>query len=222
MMDVAAFSLGLMAGLLLGGVMAGLWAVARLRPQLAVAEARRDETVKRLHEQKDLLAQARQELTEAFRALSGDALKSNNEAFLTLAKTSFERVQAEAKGDLAQRQQAITALVKPLQESLTRYEDQLHQMERARQSAYGGLDQHLHRLQQETGNLVKALRAPSVRGRWGEITLRRVAELSGMVAHCDFVEQPSVETEEDRKSTRLNSSHITISYAVFCLKKKTR
>jgi len=198
MMDVTAFSLGLVAGLLLGGVMAGLWAVARLRPQLAVAEARRDETVKSLHEQKDLLAQARQELTEAFRALSGDALKSNNEAFLTLAKTSFERVQAEAKGDLAQRQQAITALVKPLQESLTRYEDQLHQMERARQSAYGGLDQHLQRLQQETGNLVKALRAPSVRGRWGEITLRRVAELSGMVAHCDFVEQPSVETEEGR------------------------
>ncbi|TLY41811.1 MAG: DNA recombination protein RmuC, partial [Nitrospirae bacterium] len=72
------------------------------------------------------------------------------------------------------------------------------QMERARQSAYGGLDQHLQRLQQETGNLVKALRAPSVRGRWGEITLRRVAELSGMVAHCDFVEQPSVETEEGR------------------------
>ena len=198
MMDVAAFSLGLVAGLLLGGVLAGLWAVARLRPQVAVAEARRDETVKSLHEQKDLLAQARQELTEAFRALSGDALKSNNEAFLTLAKTSFERVQAEAKGDLAQRQQAITALVKPLQESLTRCEDQLHQMERARQSAYGGLDQHLQRLQQETGNLVKALRAPSVRGRWGEITLRRVAELSGMVAHCDFVEQPSVETEEGR------------------------
>ncbi|MGH7236818.1 MAG: DNA recombination protein RmuC [Nitrospiraceae bacterium] len=197
-MDVTAFSLGLVAGLLLGGLLAGLWAVARLRPQLAVAEARRDETVKSLHEQKDLLAQARQELTEAFRALSGDALKSNNEAFLTLAKTSFERVQAEAKGDLAQRQQAITELVKPLQESLTRYEGQLHQMERARQSAYGGLDQHLQRLQQETGNLVKALRAPSVRGRWGEITLRRVAELSGMVAHCDFIEQPSVETEEGR------------------------
>lgn len=196
MMDVTAFSLGLVAGLLLGGLLVGLWAVARLRPQVAVAEARRDETVKSLHEQKELLAQARQELTEAFRALSGDALKSNNEAFLTLAKTSFERVQAEAKGDLAQRQQAITALVKPLQESLTRYEDQLHQMERVRQSAYGGLDQHLQRLQQETGNLVKALRAPSVRGRWGEITLRRVAELSGMVAHCDFVEQPSVETEE--------------------------
>ena len=198
MMDMTSFSVGLVAGLLLGGVLAGLWAVARLRPQLAVAEARRDETVKSLHEQKDLLAQARQELTEAFRALSGDALKSNNEAFLTLAKTSFERVQAEAKGDLAQRQQAITDLVKPLQESLTRYEGQLHQMERVRQSAYGGLDQHLQRLQQETGNLVKALRAPSVRGRWGEITLRRVAELSGMVAHCDLVEQPSVETEEGR------------------------
>lgn len=198
MMDMTSFLAGLVAGFLVGGLLAGLWAVARLRAQVAVAEARRDETLKSLQEQKALLAQARQELTDAFRGLSGDALKSNNDAFLTLARTSFEKLQAEAKGDLAQRQQAINDLVKPLQDSLTRYEDQLHQMERIRQSAYGGLDQQLQRLQQETGNLAKALRAPSVRGRWGEITLKRVAELAGLVAHCDFVEQQNVETEEGR------------------------
>jgi DNA recombination protein RmuC len=95
--------------------------------------------------------------------------------------------------------------VRPLQESLQRYEEQVRQLEQSRQAAYGGLDQHLkmlaeshHRLQQETGNLVKALRAPAVRGRWGEITLKRVAELAGMVGHCDFLEQESVTGEDGR------------------------
>jgi DNA recombination protein RmuC len=106
---------------------------------------------------------------------------------------------------LAQRQQAIDGLVKPLQDSLHRYEEQIRQLEQSRQSAYGGLDQHLkllaeshQRLQQETGNLVKALRAPAVRGRWGEITLKRVVELAGMVDHCDFIEQESASTEDSR------------------------
>ena len=171
----------------------------------AVAETRVEETTKHLDEQKALLAQARHELTETFKALSGEALKTNNEAFLNLAKSSFETLRAEAKGELSQRQQAIDDLVKPLQGALQRYEDQVHQMERSRQSAYGGLDQHLkqladshQRLQQETSNLVKALRAPNVRGRWGEITLKRVAELAGMIAHCDFFEQETVTTDDGR------------------------
>ncbi|MGQ0811024.1 MAG: DNA recombination protein RmuC [Nitrospiraceae bacterium] len=171
----------------------------------AIAETRSDEGARQVQEQKTLLMQARQELVESFQALSGEALKQNNQAFLDLAKTSFETLRAEAKGDLAQRQQAIDELVKPLHESLKRYEDQVHHLEQSRQSAYGGLDQHLkllaeshQRLQQETGNLVKALRAPMVRGRWGEITLKRVAELAGMVAHCDFVEQEVIEREEGR------------------------
>ena len=171
----------------------------------AVAETRVEEATKHLDEQKTLLAQARHELTETFKALSGDALKTNNEAFLNLAKSSFEILRAEAKGELVQRQQAIDDLVKPLYGALQRYEDQLHQMENSRQSAYGGLDQHLkqladshQRLQQETSNLVKALRAPNVRGRWGEITLKRVAELAGMIAHCDFMEQETVATDDGR------------------------
>ncbi len=187
-------------------------AIDQLRRELAaaahsraVAETQAIESIRRVEEQKALLAQSRQELAETFQALSGDALKQNNEAFMTLAKVTFDTLQTEAKGDLAQRQQAIDSMVKPLQDSLHRYDDQLRQLEQSRQAAYGGLDQHLkflaesqQRLQQETGNLVKALRAPAVRGQWGEITLKRVAELSGMVAHCDFFEQESVTHEEGR------------------------
>lgn len=171
----------------------------------AVAETQAVESTRRVEEQKLLLAQSRQELAETFQALSGEALRHNNEAFLNLAKVTFESLQVEAKGDLVQRQQAIESVVKPLQETLHRYDDQLRQLEQSRQAAYGGLDQHLkylaesqQRLQLETGNLVKALRAPAVRGQWGEITLKRVAELSGMVAHCDFFEQESVSYEEGR------------------------
>ncbi|MCG3777677.1 MAG: hypothetical protein JW388_0371 [Nitrospira sp.] len=171
----------------------------------AVAETRAAEAALHLNEQKTLLGQARLELAETFQALSGEALKQNNEAFLNLARSSFETLQVAAKGDLAKRQQAIDSLVKPLQDSLHRYDDQLRQLEQSRQAAYGGLDQHLkllaesqQKLQSETGNLVKALRAPAVRGQWGEITLKRVAELSGMVARCDFFEQESITIEGNR------------------------
>lgn len=251
MIESAAFGWGLIAGVVLGALVAGFWLSARLRTQFhaqlfsaaeraqraetlaeelrrqgegdradlermrrelseqararAIAETQAIETSKHAEEQKAILAQARHELAEAFQALSGEALKQNNEAFLNLAKTSFQTLQAEAKGELAQRQQAIDELVKPLSESLHRYDEQVRQLEQSRQAAYGGLDQHLkslaesqQRLQQETGNLVNALRAPAVRGRWGEITLKRVAELAGMVAHCDFYEQESVTVDEGR------------------------
>lgn len=174
-------------------------ALAESQQARTKAETRMEEVARSLEDQKTMLAQARQELHESFEALSGQALKQNNEAFLNLARASFATLQAEAKGELSQRQQAIDDLVKPLEESLRRYEEQLRQAEQIRQREYGGLDQQLkfmaeshQRLQQETSNLVKALRTPSVRGRWGEMTLRRVAELAGMVAHCDFVEQDTV------------------------------
>jgi len=169
------------------------------------AETRMEDMARQLLEQKALIDHTHQELIGSFQALSGEALKQNNEAFLKLAAVSFETLHVKADGDLVQRQQAIDALVRPLQESLHRYAEQVRLLEQSRQSAYGGLDQHLRslaesqqRLQQETGNLVKALRAPTVRGQWGELTLKRVAELAGMVDHCDFVEQPSVTGEEGR------------------------
>lgn len=171
----------------------------------ASSEVRTEEALKHVAEQKQLVDQSRQQLLESFQALSNDALTKNNQAFLNLARVSFETLQAKAEGELSQRQQAIDGLVKPLHDSLQRYDEQMRLLEQSRQSAYGGLDQHLkslaeshQRLQQETGNLVKALRAPTVRGQWGEITLKRVAELAGMVDHCDFFEQESV-TGEDRR-----------------------
>jgi DNA recombination protein RmuC len=186
--------------------------VAQLQEAVASSEARRieaetrlGEALKSVEEQRALLTAARQDLADTFKALADDALKGNVQGFLELAKGALASVQAEAKGELAQRQQAIEALVKPLNESLRRYEEQIGRMEKDRQAAYAGLVEHLRslsqtqeRLQRETGNLVTALRAPQVRGRWGEITLKRVAELAGMVEHCDFVEQESVESEEGR------------------------
>ena len=186
--------------------------VVSLRQELAeaqqarvAAETRTEAAARQLADQKTLVDSTRQELIGSFQSLSSEALKHNNEAFLKLAAVSFETLQVKAEGDLAQRQQAITALVNPLHESLQRYDEQLRLLEQSRQLAYGGLDQHLkllaesqHRLQQETGNLVKALRAPTIRGQWGELTLKRVAELAGMVDHCDFAEQQSVTGEEGR------------------------
>lgn len=180
-------------------------ALAQAQQARAVAETKVEAAGQQIDEQKALLDRARHELLDAFHALSGEALKQNNDAFLKLASVTFEALQAKAEGDLAQRQQAIDGLVKPLHESLQRYEEQIRHLERSRQSAYGGLDQHLkllaeshQRLQQETGNLVKALRAPTVRGQWGEITLKRVAELAGMVDHCDFAEQATAGDEDHR------------------------
>ena len=187
-------------------------ALVSLRHELSVvhqarvmAETRMEEAARQLIDQKALVDRTRQELVGSFQALSGEALKQNNEAFLKLASVSFEALHVKADSDLVQRQQAVDALVRPLQESLHRYDEQLRLLEQSRQSAYGGLDQHLkllaesqQRLQQETGNLVKALRAPTVRGQWGELTLRRVAELAGMVEHCDFVEQHSVTSDDGR------------------------
>ncbi len=149
------------------------------------------------------LNESANKMEDAFKALSAECLRTNNQQFLDLAKTTLEKYQSEARGDLEQRQKAVEGTIVPLKETLEQYIQQVQAMETARQQAYGSLSQYLEtmaateqRLQTETGNLVKALRAPQVRGRWGELTLRRVAELAGMSEHCDFVEQESVAAEE--------------------------
>src|SRR6202790_5507556 len=148
---------------------------------------------------------AAEDLQNAFKALAADALKSNNSSFLQIAEERLKRFQSEAKGDLDARQKAVVDLVTPVRESLSKVDAQIQQMEVARGEAYGDLKAQVQslittqkELQSETGNLVRALRTPNVRGRWGEIQLRRVVEIAGMLSYCDFAEQETVISESGR------------------------
>jgi DNA recombination protein RmuC len=153
-----------------------------------------------LAERERLLARRDQELREAFTALSADALARNNEAFVQLAEARLRQATAtlaqKADGDARAHQQAIAALIDPMAEALHRLDGQLRSTERDREGAYAELRTQvgaMHRtselLQAETRQLVNALRAPQVRGRWGELQLERIVELAGMVEHCDFERQ---------------------------------
>src|SRR5712691_5295134 len=177
----------------------------RLREQNANLKADLEGERRAALERRESFKQAAEELSEKFKALSRDALKDNNQSFLELAHLTLEKFQATAKGDLEIRQRAIDQLVTPLKESLEKVEGKIGEMEKARVGAYSELREQVKalatsqlRLQAETGNLVKALRVPHVRGRWGEIQLRRVVELAGMLEYCDFVEQETISTEDGR------------------------
>ncbi|MEB3213283.1 MAG: DNA recombination protein RmuC, partial [Leptolyngbyaceae bacterium] len=152
-----------------------------------------------------LLEQAQMRLADTFKALSADALQHNNQSFLELAQSTLATFQSRAEGSLNLKQQAIDEVVKPLRDALIQVDGKLQMLERDRISAYASLTEQLKslatsqtQLQSETADLVKALRAPTVRGRWGEIQLKRVVEMAGMVEYCDFVEQMSVESENGR------------------------
>ncbi len=148
---------------------------------------------------------ARGALANAFRALSADALQRNNAAFLDLAKTTLDQQQLSARGELERRQQAIGELVAPIRTTLEKFEQQVRGVEKARIDAYATLFEQVRalsesqgQLRHETANLVRALRAPHARGRWGELQLKRVVELAGMLDHCDFYEQESTDSDEGR------------------------
>jgi DNA recombination protein RmuC len=147
----------------------------------------------------------KQETESAFKALSADALARNNQAFLDLARATLAQTQEAARGDLEMRQQAIVELVTPVRSSLDKVDSQIQELEKARAGAYAALHEQVRglvetqtQLRAETGKLVTALRTPGVRGRWGEIQLRRVVEMAGMLDHCDFVTQAAVASEEGR------------------------
>ncbi len=152
-----------------------------------------------------LVDRAEQRLTETFQALSAEALRSNNKTFLEIARGDLAKLQETARNDMDGRQKAILDLVQPIYESLSRVDEKLIEVEKERHGHYSVLTEQLRsmaasqqQLQGETASLVKALRAPTVRGRWGEIQLKRVVELAGMLDHCDFYEQQTVDSDEGR------------------------
>jgi DNA recombination protein RmuC len=177
---------GLLIGLLLGAAVG--WLVVRYRYAARVA----------------VLEEARAALPETMKALAADALATNNESFLQLAKTQLEQLQQKTTHELEQRKQAMEHIVTPIRESLEKVDGKLQQLEVARKGAYSELSTQVRQLAEtqvqlrdETGNLVSALRdRPNVRGRWGEIQLRRVVEMAGMLEHCDFETQAHVRTPD--------------------------
>jgi DNA recombination protein RmuC len=200
-MDVPSLLLGIALGLVVGGTAAwlvGRGTTARLEER-AAGERRAGE------EKLALLEQAESKLRDAFAALSAEALRRNNQSFLDLARTRLGEFQQSASSELEQRQKAVGDLVRPIQEALARVDGKLGEVEKERIASYAALVEQVRAmartqeaLQAETGNLVKALRAPQVRGRWGEIQLKRVVEMAGMLDYCDFEEQASVETADGR------------------------
>jgi DNA recombination protein RmuC len=174
------------------------WLIARLRAQGRITELATTLELERRQAQDRIAG-----LEKTFAALSSQALKDNNQAFLQLAQETLKQFHLKAEGALTQKEKAVENLVKPIREALEKTEAQIRLMEHARQEAYGALHKHLEsmaqtqqQLQGETRNLVQALRRPEVRGQWGELTLKRLTELAGMVEHCDFVSQESVHTED--------------------------
>jgi DNA recombination protein RmuC len=168
--------------------------------ELRLAEERQ-ETAQNLK----LMAEAREAMENMFKSHAADALRNNNQSFLELAKATLAEFQQGARGDLEKRQMAIDQLVAPVRASLEKVDEKIAALERTREHAYGELRQQFaqmsathKQLSDQTGNLVSALRQSHVRGRWGEMQLRRVVEMAGMMEHCDFVEQPGAESEEGR------------------------
>lgn len=171
----------------------------------AAAETLASETEKNLVEQKATLEDARNRLSDTFKSLAAEALAGNNAGFLVLAEEKFRALKDEAAVDLESRRKAIETMIHPLGETLMAYQQETKALEDRRLREYSTVGEQLRAvalgqatLQSETAKLVNALRSPQVRGRWGEIALRKTAELAGMSPHCDFVEQATVTTGEGR------------------------
>lgn len=173
--------------------------------QVASLQARLEEAGKSIAEQKSLLERSKEDLKQAFEALASQALERNNSQFLTLAEQKFSVLKEGAAGELEQRKQAIAQLVNPLRETLDSYQRETTKLKEEQLTQLGGVEQQLkslatneQALKDETAKLVNALKTPHIRGAWGEMTLRRTAELAGMSSHCDFLEQESKNTETGR------------------------
>jgi len=179
--------------------------VTRLEALRSKLETMLDKEQKAISEKLALFNDAEAKLSNAFQALAAEALKNNNRSFLELAKQNLETFQRQAKGDLELKRQAIDQLFTPVKETLAKLDTHVGQLEKERVGAYRELSAQVQnltvtqiQLRSETANLVKALRSPQVRGRWGEIQLKRVVELAGMLEYCDFNQQTSVTTDDGR------------------------
>ena len=199
MLPVAIAAVSLVLGVALGFLFAQVRAIRRiesLRGELEAARARLEAATRQEADRAAFVEQSEARLRASFDSLAGETLRANSELFLRLARESLGRDQAIAQGSLKEREAAIAELVEPLRTSLARTEQQATALERERHEAYTALRTQIEslasgqtQLQRETRNLVTALRRPEVRGRWGELTLRRLVELAGLSEHCDFTEQ---------------------------------
>jgi len=196
----------LILGIFLGAIVIHLRAQSRLsdhKEQIAVLRTTLESERHAANERIIELEKARASLSETFGALSNKALKENSVEFLRLAQENLKQFQIQAQNNLTEKEKSFENLVKPIKDTLEKTEKQIRDMEMERKQAHSSLTQHLNSmleahqaLQGETRNLVNALRRPEVRGQWGELTLKRLAELAGMVEHCDFYEQEHTTTDQ--------------------------
>ncbi len=179
--------------------------IAELTERVGQLTQETQNQLKNIEEQKQLLKEAQDKLKDAFNSLATETLKASKQDFLQLAKETLNSLMNKTKGDLSQHKEQIQAMIKPLSETLKNYQNYLREIEKERSQAYGNLSKHLEQiskinkeLQNRTGELATALKNPQVGGKWGELTLRRTAELAGMSEYCDFDEQISADTETGR------------------------
>jgi DNA recombination protein RmuC len=175
------------------------------RVQAGEAHARLAESARSIERQREVIETMRTEMTDTFRAQASAALESSNRSFLELASESLGRILEQTKGRLGEHQAGLEGTIRPLQETLRRYEEHLREMERVRAEQAGNLSRQIQTLgamnealQRETASLSTALRKPQVSGSWGQMSLRRAAELAGMAPWCDFYEQVTVDTESGK------------------------
>ena len=198
--------LGLLIGLAVGAMAVYLLChkkLAHVREQAVALETRLQMELQHAEDARLGAQSLQRQFSETFAALSSEALQKNNAEFLRLAKENFSRQQSEAEARLAAKETSFSNLVKPIKETLDKTDEQLRKLEKDRQESYGSISQYLDNmaktqagLQTETRNLVQALRRPEVRGQWGELTLKRLVELAGLVEYCDFDQQVHTSHED--------------------------